>query len=213
MIRYLVPVAAAAINMGVVGCTSEDELVEEGDVLAETEQASIGDAACATVTPLASPDGISAAIGPHPSCSITFQTYTSPNTSYDWSPNACGHTYIGQITNTTNRAFEFAVGDAGPALNEDSCPLVAVIAAAHGRRVSDGLWYKLGETLYHGEWVSGPFFSGCVLVKDPGEVEIPAVTGTGLNNYSRVRVEGLSLGFGIFKRKVSVGIVYGNGPC
>ena len=31
-------------------------------------------------------------------------------------------------------------------------------------------------------------------------------------NYSRVRVEGVSVGF-IFKRRVRVGIIYGPGPC
>jgi len=48
---------------------------------------------------------------------------------------------------------------------------------------------------------------------DPDNIDIPAATGTGTKNYSSVRVEGLSVGFGIFKRQVSVGISYGLGPC
>lgn len=66
--------------------------------------------------------------------------------------------------------------------------------------------------MLHGEWVSGPFINGCVFRKDPGQVDIPYVSGVGLNNYSRVRVEGVSVGF-FFKRRVTVGINYGTGPC
>jgi hypothetical protein len=198
----------AVISTGALGCA-----VSEEEDVANTEQASVGDTACTTVSPLASPNGISGTMGANPHCSITFQSYTSPNTSYDWSPNACGHSYVAQITGTTNRAFSFNIGDAGPALNADSCPLVAVVGAAHGQRVSDGQWVLIGQTTWHGEWVSGPLFTFCNFVKDPGNSDIPAATGTGSRNYSRVRVEGLSVGFGIFKRQVSVGISYGPGPC
>lgn len=198
---------AAVISTGALGCAMPAE-----EEVGETEQASVGDMACATASPLVSPNGISGAMGLDPRCSITFQSYTSPNTSYDWSPNACGHSYVAQITGTANRAFSFNISDAGPALNADSCPLVAVVGAAHGLRVSDGQWVLIGKTTWHGEWVSGPLFTFCNFVKDPGNVDIPAATGTGLKNYSRVRVEGLSVGF-IFKRQVSVGISYGPGPC
>jgi len=88
-----------------------------------------------------------------------------------------------------------------------------VVGAAHGQRVSDGQWVLIGKTTWHGEWVSGPLFTFCNFVKDPGNIDIPAATGTGTKNYSSVRVEGLSVGFGIFKRRVSVGISYGPGPC
>lgn len=198
----------AVISAGALGCATPEE-----EWVGETEQASVGDMACATVSPLVSPDGTSGSIGPNPRCSITFQSYTSPDTSYDWSPNACGHSYVAEITNTANRSFSFNISDAGPALNADSCPLVAVVGAAHGQRVSDGQWVLIGKTTWHGEWVSGPLFTFCNFVKDPGSSNIPAATGTGSSNYSRVRVEGLSVGFGIFQRQVSVGISYGLGPC
>jgi hypothetical protein len=212
MMRCLGLVVVTAINMSVMGCgiSADDETA--GDELGETQQASVGDGACATVSPLVSPDGRSAAIGPNPSCSITFQTYDSPDTSYDWSPSSCGQTYIAQITGTTNRAFSFAIGDAGPAVDATSCPLIGVVGAAHGLSVADGQWHLIGKTVWHGEWVSGPFFTGCSLVKDSGSVDIPSATGTGSRNYSRVRVEGVSVGF-IFKRRVRVGVIYGPGPC
>lgn len=200
---------AAVVSTGAFGCaTTEDAEPDE----AETQQLSVGDTACTTVSPLVSPDGTSGVMGSNPHCSTTFQTYTSPNASYDWSPNACGHSYVAEITGTANRAFSFQISDGGPALDETVCPLVGVVGAAHGRRVSDGQWVLIGRTIWHGEWVSGPFFTGCTFVKDPGSVDIPFATGTGSRNYSRVRVEGVSVGF-IFKRKVSVGISYGTGPC
>jgi hypothetical protein len=208
MIRYQVSVVAAALGAAVMGCTD----VEEGEEIGETEQLSVGASACATASPLVSPDGTSQGMGPDPSCSITNQTVTSPNTSYDWSPNACGHTYIGQFTGTTGRAFGITVTDGGPTLDEETCPLVGIVGAAHGLRVADSQWHLIGKTVFHGEWISGPFFNTCVFVKDPGQVSIPYVTGVGLNNYSRVRVEGVSVGF-FFKRRVKVGISYGTGPC
>jgi len=200
---------AAILGAGASGCgTTEDAEAEVG----ETQQASVGDAACATVSPLVSPDGTSGTMGADPHCSTAFQSFTSPNASYDWSPNACARTYVAEITGTTNRALSFTVSDGGPALTADSCPLVGVVGAAHGKRVSDGQWVLIGKTTLHGEWISGPFFTGCVFVKDANSGVIPAATGTGLRNYSRVRVEGVSVGF-IFQRRVSVGISYGTGPC
>lgn len=212
MVRHFRSAMAIAITVGMVGCSvsADEEDTEVG--VGETQQASVGDGACATVSPLVSPDGRSAAIEPSPSCSITFQTYTSPDTSYDWSPNACGQTYIAQITGTTNRAFSFVIGDAGGALDATTCPLVGVVGAAHGLSVVDGQWHLIGKTVWHGEWVSGPLFTFCNFVKDSGSSDIPSATGTGSKNYSRVRVEGVSVGF-IFKRRVSVGISYGPGPC
>jgi hypothetical protein len=198
----------AVISTSALGCATTEE-----EEVGEAKQASVGDISCATASPLASPNGISGTMGPNPRCSITFQGFTSPNTSYDWSPNSCGSSYVGQITGTANRAFSFGISDAGPALNADSCPLVAVVGAAHGQRVSDGQWVLIGKTTWHGVWVSGPLFTFCSFVKDAGNIDIPAATGTGTRNYSNVRVEGLSVGFGIFKRQVNVGISYGPGPC
>ena len=212
MIRHFTSVVATVLSMGVVGCGISADEEDAGDGLGETAQESVGDNACTAVSPLVSPNGTSAAIQANPRCSITFQEYTSPDTSYDWSPNACGQSYVAEITGTTNRAFSFGIGDAGPALDSSSCPLVGVVGAAHGLAVSDGQWHLIGKTVWHGEWVSGPLFSFCNFVKDPGYSDIPSATGTGTRNYSRVRVEGVSVGF-IFKRRVSVGISYGPGPC
>jgi hypothetical protein len=200
---------AAIMTAGALGCATTEGLDAE---VGETQQASVGDTACTTVSPLVSPDGTSGVMGADPHCSTAFQTYTSPNASYDWSPNACGHSYVAEITGTANRAFSFVISDGGPALTEDSCPLVGVVGAAHGKRVSDGQWVLIGKTTLHGEWVSGPFLTGCIFVKDANAGVIPFATGTGLKNYSRVRVEGVSVGF-IFKRRVTVGISYGTGPC
>jgi len=202
---WLVAVVAIAAS----GCAATEEAEPE---VGEIQQLSVGNLACATVSPLVSPDGTSGVMGANPHCSIAFQSYTSPNASYDWSPNACARTYVAEITGTANRAFSFGVSDGGPALDETTCPLVGVVGAAHGKRVSDGQWVLIGKTILHGEWVSGPFLNGCIFVKDPGSSDIPAATGTGSKNYSRVRVEGVSVGF-IFQRKVSVGISYGTGPC
>jgi hypothetical protein len=198
---------AAVLGSGALGCAAP-----EAEDTSEAQQESVGDLACTTVSPLASPNGASGAIAANPHCSTTFQSFTSPNTSYDWSPNACGHSYVAEITGTTNRAFSFTISDAGAALTAASCPDVAVVGAAHGKRVSDGQWVLIGKTTWHGVWVSG-LFTFCNFVKDTGSSDIPAATGAGTTNYSRVRVEGLSVGFGIFKRPVSVGISYGPGPC
>jgi hypothetical protein len=212
MIRHFTSVVAAALSIGVIGCGVSADDQDVGGGLGETEQASVGDSACTTVSPLVSPDGTSKAIQPDPHCSITFTGATSPDTSYDWSPNACGQTYVAQITGTAGRAFSFGISDAGPALDATTCPLVGVVGAAHSLAVSDGLWHLIGKTVWHGEWVSGPLFTFCNFVKDPGQSDIPSATGTGSRNYSRVRVEGVSVGF-IFKRRVTVGISYGPGPC
>src|ERR1044071_827300 len=124
MIRHFTSVVAAALSIGVIGCGVSADDQDVGGGLGETEQASVGDSACTTVSPLVSPDGTSKAIQPDPHCSITFTGATSPDTSYDWSPNACGQTYVAQITGTAGRAFSFGISDAGPALDATTCPLV-----------------------------------------------------------------------------------------
>jgi hypothetical protein len=187
----------------------------------EIEPQFIGEQACATTSIANLVNGATVPMTPAPNCSFQQDSATSPNTSYN--PAGCPNQFITHVTGTYGKGLQFFSSWQGVSLNQTNCGLARKTLSAYGGRWTvsfvNGMWQfslqwtKLGTTIEHGEWSSGPWLSGCYWDYDNGYGPLPNLSNG--HNYDRVRTaaQGLVLALFPFKQRIESGIWHGSGPC
>lgn len=191
-----------------------------GELTADIDPQLIGEAACATAS-ISNPDnGASVAMTTAPSCGFAWDGSTSPNTAYN--PAGCPNQYITEVTGTQGEALSFYSAWQGIALDETYCELSSMALSGYAAKwvaVKVGsFWYftlqwtKIGTTLMHGQWFSGPF-SGCYWQYESGYGPLPSLPSGHVYNRVRTATQGVVLAVFPFKQPVEGGVRHGTGPC
>lgn len=206
MVRKLASVSMLAFSLLALGGCVVDSggSGDQDDALEPIEPilGSLGEAACNTQSCTTANSCSSLAIPAPRSCAYTYASFTTPSRTYGSASCPSQHTIRVTGSTTTNFVPFIEWGDTAPtAANCASATLTLTTFQKSPTTVS----YKMAS--YHGVWVGG-IINTCQFVLNSGSSQ-PRETNI---NGQTVRLAGSAMLSGS-RRKVTIGLQTGRGPC